>query len=501
VTAYYADYVNGNDANNGLGPDASHASNKPWKTLTKALGAAGIASGDTLYLSPAGPFRETVTVAMTSATAETKVLGDPANAQGFKTSGGVRVAAGPVVVTAWTTNDTTAPPSAACIDLAGRDYLTFQNIAFHNNFRPCLRGEVTQTSTNLTVRDCSFYVAGSGGSAITADGAFGTALDWLIERCVLFSGGGQSSSDAIIYFLNDTGSGADYDLGVTVRNSVLVGTARGIVLQSSGGLANKPGGILAYNNSFFLPNTSAIVTVGSGTSTSIPIRVHNNVIRAGTGVNAGTSGQIVEDYNHFECATTHTNVTPGGNSVTTRYAPSFHFGEERLVGANPRMFMEPAAGSWALTFGNDGTYTTAEDFLGLPRPGGGGSAVKGIGYLGRGNTFYRGTGTVRTGSNALEITGPGTQDFQLPVDAVSTTVTCYVRWDATYAGTKPQMLVLNCEEAGVTAATTTATGSSGNWEQLSLNFTPTLAGIVTVRLQSNDTNGAGKMFCDDFDVS
>lgn len=29
------------------------------------------------------------------------------------------------------------------------------------------------------------------------------------------------------------------------------------------------------------------------------------------------------------------------------------------------------------------------------------------------------------------------------------------------------------------------------WEQISLNFTPTVAGIVTIRSLSSDTNGAG----------
>ena len=47
MTTYYVDFVNGLDANNGLGPDASDGTNKPWKTITKLLGAAGMASGDT----------------------------------------------------------------------------------------------------------------------------------------------------------------------------------------------------------------------------------------------------------------------------------------------------------------------------------------------------------------------------------------------------------------------------------------------------------------------
>jgi hypothetical protein len=63
------------------------------------------------------------------------------------------------------------------------------------------------------------------------------------------------------------------------------------------------------------------------------------------------------------------------------------------------------------------------------------------------------------------------------------------------------MQVLNGTEAGMADATDTATGSSGAWEQLSLNFTPTSAGIVTIRLLSSDTNGGGKMFADDFEVT
>jgi hypothetical protein len=179
----------------------------------------------------------------------------------------------------------------------------------------------------------------------------------------------------------------------------------------------------------------------------------------------------------------------------------FAFGYEKLVGFTTRMFFEPISLAWALTYGNDATYTTSEDFLGLPRPGGGQSATKGIGYLGRGNTFGQETSTVRTGSNAMSITGPGAQDFQLPVDASSTTISAYVRWDATYAGTKPKMQVLNGGECGVSDDTATATGSSGAWEQLSLNFTPARNGIVTVRFLSSDTNGGGKMFVDDFAVT
>jgi hypothetical protein len=163
--------------------------------------------------------------------------------------------------------------------------------------------------------------------------------------------------------------------------------------------------------------------------------------------------------------------------------------------------MEPKTGSWMLGFGNDGTYTTSEDFRGTPRPAGGSTATKGIGYLERGNTFYKGTATVRSGAAALEVTGPAWHEFQLPVSASATTVAIWVQWDATYAGTKPSMKVVNGEEIGVSEATVTATGGSGAWEQLSFGFTPTATGIVTIRLVSSDTNGGGKAFWDDFTVN
>jgi len=447
-----------------------------------------------VYIGP-GTYREVVTVAMTSAVAETSVLGDPGNAQGFKTAAGVLVSPAEVIWTAYTTNDTTTPSASSTVDLAGRDFLTFQFMTLISGTTFIVDAR-TQTSTNLTFRDCTFNCWGVG---ITADGAFGTQLSWLIERC-LFLGQGTANT-GIILFANDTGAGADYDMNVTIRNCTFIKTTNYLVeVNGSGGLANKPGGVYVYNCSLFGGRGCSTAV---GCSTTIPVQIRNSTFFCGgqSGLAANILGQVIEDYNLIVSATTHTNVTQGANTVTgSDRSPNWQMGQERLYGYTPRMFMEPKVGSWMLTFGNDGTYTTAEDFLGLPRPGGGASATKGIGYLGRGNTFTKETGTVRTGTNAMSITGPGTQDFQLPVDATSTTATVYVRWDATYAGTKPLMKVLNGGECGVTDATATATGASGSWEAISLNFTPARTGIVTIRLQSSDTNGAGVMYADDFSV-
>lgn len=494
MTTYYVS-PSGSDANNGLGPDASHASNKPWLTIAKALGAAGIASGDTVYIGP-GTYREVVTVAMTSAVAETSVLGDPGNAQGFKNGSGVLLAPAEVIWTAYTTNDTTAPSASALLNLSGRDYLTFAYMSLIGGSGAGIQATTT-TSTNITFHDCRIEANGNS-PAINITGEFNVALNWLINKCVLST---TRNATCITISCATSGSGADYDVNVVVRNSLIWGfpdTAGALLFSPSGGLTFKPGGVYIYNCSIF-----SSINTGSGTSTSIPVSVYNNIVIGGPNggsFSANAAGQIVENYNYVSGL--YSNVTPGANSVSVpNRAPSWHVGQERLQGFTPRLFLEPASGSWALTFGNDGTYTTNEDFLGLPRPGGGQSATKGIGYLGRGNTFAKETGTVRTGSAAISITGPGTQDFQLPVDTNSTTVSVYVQWDATYAGTKPMMKVLNGGECGVGDDTATATGSSGSWEQLVLTFTPSRTGIVTIRLQSSDTNGGGHMYADDFSVT
>ena len=77
----------GSDSNAGTSAGAA------WLTIGKALGASGIASGDTVYIG-AGVYREAVTVNMTSATAETKVIGDVAQIDSSAKKPRVQLASG-----------------------------------------------------------------------------------------------------------------------------------------------------------------------------------------------------------------------------------------------------------------------------------------------------------------------------------------------------------------------------------------------------------------------
>jgi len=484
VTTYYV-RTTGNNANAGTSAGAA------WLTIGKALGATGIASGDTVYIG-AGTYREVVTVAMTSAVAETFVIGD---VDGVKTGD-----AGEVIWTAYTTNDTTAPSASTLLTLSGRDHLTFRRLTMIGGSGNLITASAT--STDLKFQDCVALLApNTAGQLFNIAVGFGVAANWTIERCIFH---GNQANGMIVTLA--TGVGADYDANIHIRNCMFLGSDQATIgVNSSGSSAQEGGGVYIYNctilgNPSFGDGAIGTFTTRVGGATfAFPVQVRNCVLVGG--VAASESGNIVENYNHISANTPLTNVTQGANTIITAARAFLLSMGEEYAGGRVRPYGEPRAGSPYLGFGNDGTYTTSEDLRGNPRPAGGASATKGIGAYERGNTFAKETGTVRTGSNAISITGPGYQDFQLPVAASSTTVTVYVRWDATYAGTNPKMQVLNGTEAGVADATATATGSSGAWEQLSLNFTPTSAGIVTIRLLSSDTNGGGKMFSDDFAVT
>jgi len=483
MTVYYV-RKSGNDGAAGTTPATA------WLTIAKALGAAGIASGDTVYIG-AGTYRETVTVAMTSATVETFVIGD---VDGSHTGD-----SGDVIWTAYTTNDTTAPAAAATLTLSARDFLTFVDLTILGGDAATSCIVASAISTNIKLTRCTL-ITGRNGVVIGVTGTADTALDWTIDSCILM--GFQSA--ALVLFTLPTSASADYSADVLIQNTVFMGPPANVALAitASGASAFKGGGVDAYNCTFVFAS-QAVVTQSANVATSLPCHVYNSVIyglQTTACLSATTSGQIVEDYNWIVGTIPRSNVSAGGNSTASgangaiAKAPLLELGQSWLYGRRPRPFFSPMSGSPLLGFGAQ-AGGPAIDLAGGPRPSGG--ATYAVGAYERGNSFRRETGTVRTGSNAIGITGPGYQDFTARVDAVPTDITAYVQWDATYAGTKPKMQILNGTECGVADATDTATGSSGSWEQLSLTFTPTAKGIVKVRFLSSDTNGGGQMFVDD----
>lgn len=148
------------------------------------------------------------------------------------------------------------------------------------------------------------------------------------------------------------------------------------------------------------------------------------------------------------------------------------------------------------------SYDQTVDLLNRPRPAGMGQLTGQVGALELHDTGSRETSVTHGGAASLKLIGPGDQQFDIPVDAVSTTISVWTRFDTNHGTTtRPQLVLLEQPELGVSAATDTAAGAVDTWEQLSLNFTPAAKGVVTVRLVSRPAAASGIAYFDDLEVS
>ena len=488
----------GNDSNAGTSPAAA------WLTIGKALGASGISSGDTVYIGP-GVYREQVTVAMTSATAETFVIGDVTGAYTGDAPGEIRL-------TNYLTNDTTAPTDGTLFDFNGRDYLTISNLVFQSTILSTANLMMvkltTASSSNITLRDCSFFMnevsGNSSCSVVKMTLPANVNSNILIERCIFYTSG---CADGVFVSLT-LPAAADYDAGVNIKNCVFIGDllAAAVSVAATGvDVGFKAGGAIVRNCSIFYASLG--VTTGSFISTSIPCYAYNNIVLhsglGGAALDAQTSGQLIENYNLLYSSFPHSNVTPGTDSVyDSSYAPLFHTGQESQWGADIRPFGMPSPGSPWLGFGNDGS-APATDILNRPRPAGGQSTAKAVGAYERHDTGVEETSVYDSPPSSMKIVGPGDHDFEIPVNSLAVVnLTVMVRYNGDHGSTnKPQVQVLADSVLGVNAETLTMTEAADTWERLEFSsFTPLGYGVVRLRCISRAAAGNGIAYFDSITV-
>lgn len=368
MSTYYIS-PDGSDSNNGLGPDASAVTNKPWLTIGKALGASGISSGDTVYIAP-GAYREVVTVAMTSAAAETFVLGDPLNAQGFKNGSGTLLSEGYVRWTAYTTNDTTAPSASSLLSLAGRDHLTFQDLLLQGGSNSTGVVDATSaTSTDIKFKRCVWLPSGGANVQLfNYTGIVDAASNVTIERCVLFGWGGNIAVRVTL----PTSASADYDSNIRIVNSILFNGAGQTLFVTASGASSFKGGGVDLINSLVIHGNRAFDANSANLSTTNPCTANNNIFFACTSqatLAANTSGQLTEDYNIIYGGTPRSNVSAGANSISNySYAAMIELVQSWLWGMTDIFpFGMPMASSPFLLFG--GTGAPSDDLFGETRPG------------------------------------------------------------------------------------------------------------------------------------
>lgn len=483
MTTYYVRKT-GSDAASGLSPALA------WLTVDHAVGNIG--DGDTIYVG-AGIYRELVSSWRGGNTTETSLIGD--------TDGSHTGDAGEVVITAFLTNDTTAASANTTLNegLGGTDFWTLQYLTIVGGTSTTNSCFYMNNDVHWIIRDCTFW----GGMNVTRVVMFGdnydaTAAHNLFERNRVFA---YSRAIEVGTFSTNP-SPADVDLDVIFRNNLIIALNGACITLEQGQASNTKAGGLVIKNNLLITGAVAVggtnvacVQTNTNNSTANPCLVYNNhLVSGGRVLIAQTSGQIVSDYNLTKRANTNTNVTAGTHDQTA-YDNRFLFGQEQSYGAVLRPFGMPVLGSPIFGFGAFDTSVT-DDLLQGIRPGSGNASVlRSVGPFERANSAKKNVSVLySTIPQSVEFDGPAYQDWQLPVPHGNVTVTIQARFDSTYAGTLPQMKVRNGGECGVADDSVTTTGSADTWTQISLSFTTTAVGIVTIRLQSNDTNGGGKAY-------
>jgi hypothetical protein len=169
----------------------------------------------------AGVYREAVTVAMTSATVETSIIGDVDGAQTGD--------AGEVILTNYVNgwNDTA---SGDVINLAARDFLTFRNLTMiAGSTGNCIDGSTTN-STNIVIDKC--YLASYGAAPMLYTGTFAAAANWTIQNSYVFTGNATAMTISL-----PTGVGADYDINFQINDCILLsngGSAAVLTITGTG---------------------------------------------------------------------------------------------------------------------------------------------------------------------------------------------------------------------------------------------------------------------------
>ncbi len=468
-----------------------------WLTIDKA--ANTVAAGDTVYVG-AGTYREQVT--MDTSGSSGSVIRFEADVTGEQTGD-----AGLVVISAFSDSNTAS--AGACWF---PDEKTFIEVA----------GFVMQGGTSAVVfdipsgnpnyegvvfEDCVF-IAGPNevDHAFKLDFAQATTptnAGLTIRRCVYLNGGNEFEWDG-----NET---AEQDLKVTIENCVFVlnggnsiGASQALFWDVVTTGTYGSGGVTFSNNSVY--GTPFAVVVDHGTSTTYPVAVRNCVISAGVCLNKGTSndGALTSNYNSLLGDVT--NVTLGGNDrqETSTWMPAgiADIPLYRFWGWSPFQPWEemrpPGDDDWSSLIGDaNAADAPATDLYNFPRPMHGTADDRGA-VEGRARLEPE-TTTKRTGDTAGRFDGAGRHIVTCPVAASSTTVSVYARKDSSYTGTAPQLKVSRIP--GVADQTDTHTAAADTWEELTVTFTPSAAGVAIIELISNDTSAGGQCFFDDLTVT
>jgi len=497
VTTYYISPY-GSDSNNGLGPDPTDSTNKPWLTLSKAMQTGTpLTPGGIVRIAP-GTYYSTRSVVpdagISSVGSPTQLIGDPTNTVGFRDSGGNRLPPGLPHLTSRTSGEGIDGTAAGSYNTIDASAVACSGLQYRQLQMSCSRALMILAgtlSTDILIDDCIVFCGGLwdlwGGWDTTA------GRNWTIQRSHVFAPSGILYGGNVDFAAHT----ADADLNIRVENNLWDGAfvySQGF--SSAGG--NLAGGIYIYDNTVRVmwPNLN---TLAGRVSTVKPIKFGRNTFIGASGVDAGTAGQIIDDgYNRFVQTSAEiagfTNVTQAGTTIRG-VMPNIvlpHLVKWGLDAPRPDFLCWTDAAHANQKFSASGAVTA--DFRGRTiRPWGAGAS---IGCWQVPNVAQDTSSAITGGGvNSLKFTGAGESSHRLAVNAQSTTISVKTK-STSYGGANyPQLVVVANPSIGITADQT-GTATDATEQTVSVTFTPTAKGVVEVRLVSRSSSGSSATYFD-----
>jgi hypothetical protein len=348
MATYYV-RVDGNDSNTGTGSGSGQA----WQTITKALGATGIGSGDTLYIAP-GDYRQSAQITIGGTyTAPTFVYGNPTASQ---FSG---LTPGRVLITTRLVSDTgSSNVNQYLFVMTSKDYLNFENLICETATN---RGLFSITNcVELKWRKCLFMNSGVDNAIqITDNTTNGLTKNYLIQQCHFVSMGNGGLYNDVTCGKNSPAT-ADYVYGLTVDRCVCIGSSIA-TFTFQGANATYQGTTFNFYN-----NTGFSMSFGVGAGKSL-ITIRNHITQPGGSISMASGNSTCTVTNNVSNSYSLGGTVVVSNNFTNPYVP-FNTGIWRLWGMTQYDWFS-ANGLYTYAAGSS-TGTPATDFYGDAWTGG-----------------------------------------------------------------------------------------------------------------------------------